>query len=309
MTVSVPAREFAIDPALMPADWRDLLALTKPRVLTLVVFTGLCGLLAAPGHIHPMLGFATILGITLGAGGAGALNQWYEADRDLLMKRTANRPLPAGRMRRDTALHFGVALSVFSVLLTYLAANALAAAILTVSIAYYVFIYTMWLKPRTPQNIVIGGAAGAFPPLIGWAAVTGEIGLLPVALFLLIFFWTPPHFWALSLFVRMDYANAGIPMLPVVAGEVVTRRQILFYTAIMGVAAMAPVLLGLTGTIYGVTALVGTAIFAGLSLQVSLRRESDPANMKPERRLFKYSILYLFVLFGAVVADRWVAAA
>lgn len=308
MTVSVPANAFtSMDPALIPADWRDLVALTKPRVLTLVVFIGLCGMLAAPGHIHPILGFAAILGITLGAGGAGALNQWYEADRDLLMKRTANRPLPAGRMRRETALHFGVGLSVFSVLLTGLATNWLAAAILAVSIAFYVFVYTMWLKPRTPQNIVIGGAAGAFPPLIGWAAVTGDIGLLPLALFFLVFFWTPPHFWALSLFVRMDYANAGIPMLPVVAGEVVTRRQIFFYTSIMGVAAMAPVLLGLTGLTYGITALVGTLVFAGLALQVALRREDDPAKMKPERRLFKFSLLYLFILFGAVVVDHWVA--
>lgn len=309
MTVSVPASEFAVDPALMPADWRDLLALTKPRVLTLVVFTGLCGLLIAPGHINPILAFAAILGITLGAGGAGALNMWYEADRDLLMKRTANRPIPAGRMRRETALHFGVALSVFSVLLTGLATNWLAAAILAVSIGFYVFIYTMWLKPRTPQNIVIGGAAGAFPPLIGWAAVTGDIGALPVALFFLTFFWTPPHFWSLALFVRMDYANAGIPMLPVVAGEVPTRRQILFYTAIMGVAALAPVLLSLTGLIYGLTALISTAIFAGMALQVALRRETDPANMAPERRLFKYSLLYLALLYGAVVADRWMAAA
>lgn len=293
----------------MPADWRDLVALTKPRVLTLVVFTGLCGLLAAPGHMHPVLAFATILGIALGAGGAGALNQWYEADRDQLMKRTAGRPLPAGRMRRDTALHFGVGLSGFSILLTGLAANWLAAAILAVSIAFYVVVYTIWLKPRTPQNIVIGGAAGAFPPLIGWAAVTGDIGALPVALFFLTFFWTPPHFWSLALFVRMDYANAGIPMLPVVAGEVATRRQILGYTAIMGVAAMAPVLLGLTGVVYGITALVGTAIFAGMALQVSMRRESDPANMAPEKRLFKYSMLYLFILYGAVVADRWVAVA
>ncbi|HEX7872602.1 MAG TPA: heme o synthase [Sphingobium sp.] len=293
----------------MPADWRDLVALTKPRVLTLVVFIGLCGMLAAPGHIHPILGFAAILGITLGAGGAGALNQWYEADRDLLMKRTANRPLPAGRMSREAALHFGVGLSVFSVLLTGLATNWLAAGILAVSIAFYVFVYTMWLKPRTPQNIVIGGAAGAFPPLIGWAAVTGDIGVLPIALFFLVFFWTPPHFWALSLFVKMDYANAGIPMLPVVAGEVVTRRQILFYTAIMGVAAMAPVLFGLTGLIYGVTALIGTAIFAGMAVQVSLRRESDPARMQPEKRLFKYSMLYLFILFAAVVADHWATVA
>jgi protoheme IX farnesyltransferase len=309
VTVSVPSDAFMpADPAVMPADWRDFVALTKPRVLTLVVFTGLCGLLAAPGHIHPVLAFATILGITLGAGGAGALNQWYEADRDLLMKRTANRPLPAGRMERETALHFGVGLSVFSVLLTGLAANWLAAGILAVSILFYVFVYTIWLKPRTPQNIVIGGAAGAFPPLIGWAAVTGDIAALPVALFALIFFWTPPHFWSLSLFVRMDYANAGIPMLPVVAGEVATRRQILFYTSIMGVAAMAPVLLGLTGLVYGLTAFAGTLVFAGMALQVALRRESDPARMGPEKRLFKYSMLYLFILFGAVVADRWVLA-
>jgi len=310
VTVSVPAKDFlSVDPALMPADWRDLVALTKPRVLTLVVFIGLCGLLAAPGHIHPVLGFAAILAIALGAGGAGALNQWYEADRDLLMKRTANRPVPSGRMRRDTALHFGVGLSAFSVVLMGLATNWLAAAILTVSIAFYVLVYTIWLKPRTPQNIVIGGAAGAFPPLIGWAAVTGQVDVLPVALFFLVFFWTPPHFWALSLFVKMDYANAGIPMLPVVAGEVVTRRQILFYTAIMGVAAMVPVLAGLTGLVYGVTALVGTAIFAAMAVQVSLRRESDPAKMGPEKRLFKYSMLYLFVLFGAVVIDRCMAVA
>ncbi len=293
-----------LDPALMPSDWRDLLALTKPRVLTLVVFTGLCGLLAAPGDIHPILGFATILGITLGAGGAGALNQWYEADRDLLMKRTAGRPLPSGRMQPESALHFGVGLSVFSVLLTGLAANWFAAAILAVSILFYVLVYTVWLKPRTPQNIVIGGAAGAFPPLIGWVAVTGELAALPIALFALIFFWTPPHFWSLALFVRMDYANAGIPMLPVVAGEVATRRQILLYTAIMGAAALAPVLLQLTGPVYGLTALLMTALFAVMAVQVSLRRESDPARMAPERRLFKFSMLYLFVLFAAVVADR-----
>ncbi|WP_443971862.1 heme o synthase [Sphingobium sp. CR28] len=292
-------------PAHLPADWRDLLALTKPRVLTLVVFTGLCGLLVAPGHLHPVLAFTAILCITLGAGAAGALNQWYEADRDALMKRTARRPLPDGRMHKQTALHFGVGLGVFSVLLMGVATNWLAAAILAVSILFYVVVYTIWLKPRTAQNIVIGGAAGAFPPLIGWAAVTGDVAALPIALFALIFFWTPPHFWALSLFVRMDYANAGIPMLPVVAGEVATRRQILLYTAIMGVAALAPVLLQLTGPIYGLTALVGTAIFAVMALQVSFHRESDPARMKPEKRLFKYSILYLFLLFGAVVVDRW----
>jgi heme o synthase len=297
-----------LDASVLPAHWRDFLALTKPRVMTLVVFTGLCGLLAAPGSIHPVLAFTAILCIAVGAGGAGALNQWYEAEIDAKMKRTAGRPLPAGRMDRQSALHFGVGLSFFSVILLGLATNWLAAAILTVSILFYVIVYTMWLKPRTAQNIVIGGAAGAFPPVIGWAAVTGDVSALPVALFALTFFWTPPHFWALALFVQTDYAKAGIPMLPVVAGEVATRRQIWFYTAIMAAAAMAPVLLRLTGPIYGTVALIGTGIFAVLAFRVSVHRESDPEKMKPERDLFKYSILYLFLLFGAVVVDRWVFA-
>lgn len=296
------------DTPTLPAEWRDFLALTKPRVMTLVVFTGLCGLLAAPGHIHPVLAFTAILCIAVGAGAAAALNQWYEADIDAKMKRTANRPLPAGRMDRQSALHFGVGLSFFSVILLGMATNWLAAAVLAVSILFYVLVYTIWLKPRTAQNIVIGGAAGAFPPIIGWAAVTGDIGALPVALFALIFFWTPPHFWALALFVKTDYAAAGIPMLPVVSGEVVTRRQIWGYTAIMAVAAMAPVLLQLTGLVYGVTALLGTALFAVFAFQVYRRRESDPTRMRPERRLFKYSIFYLFLLFGAVVVDRWLLA-
>ena len=293
---------------VLPAHWRDFVALTKPRVMTLVVFTGLCGLLAAPGHIHPVLAFTAILCIALGAGAAASLNQWWEADIDAKMKRTASRPLPAGRMDRQAALHFGVGLSFFSVILMGMATNWLAAGVLTVSILFYVLVYTIWLKPRTAQNIVIGGAAGAFPPVIGWAAVTGDVTALPIALFMLIFFWTPPHFWALALFVKTDYAAAGIPMLPVVSGEVATRRQIWFYTAIMAVAALAPVLLNLTGVIYGTTALLGTALFALFAFQVYRRRESDPARMKPEKRLFKYSILYLFLLFGAVVVDRWLLA-
>jgi heme o synthase len=292
----------------LPADWRDFVALTKPRVMTLVVFTGLCGLLAAPGHLHPVLAFTAILCIALGAGAAATLNQWYEADIDAKMKRTANRPLPAGRMDRQSALHFGVGLSFFSVLLMGMATNWLAAAVLAVSILFYVFVYTIWLKPRTTQNIVIGGAAGAFPPVIGWAAVTGDISALPVALFMLIFFWTPPHFWALALFVKTDYQAAGIPMLPVVSGEVATRRQIWLYTAIMAVAALAPVLLRLTGLIYGLAAFFGTALFTVFAFQVFRHRESDPSLMKPERRLFKYSIIYLFLLFGAVVVDRWLLA-
>jgi len=290
------------------AHWRDFVALTKPRVMTLVVFTGLCGLLAAPGHIHPVLAFTAVLCIALGAGAAGALNQWVEADTDALMKRTAGRPLPAGRMDRQSALHFGVGLSFFSVILLGLATNWFAAAILAVSILFYVIVYTIWLKPRTAQNIVIGGAAGAFPPLIGWAAVTGDLSALPIALFCLIFFWTPPHFWALALYVRPDYANAGIPMLPVVAGETVTRRQIWGYTAIMAGAAFAPVLLRLSGPVYGTVAVLATGLFAFFAFQCFRSRETDPALMKAERRLFRYSILYLFIMFAAIVADRWVFA-
>ncbi len=294
-------------PLLPPADWRDFLALTKPRVMTLVVFTGLCGMLAAPVGIHPVLGFTAILCIALGAGAAGALNQWYEHDIDAVMKRTAGRPLPAGRMDRQAALHFGVGLSAFSVILMGLALNVAAAAILAVSILFYVLVYTVWLKRRTPQNIVIGGAAGAFPPLIGWAAATGQVAVLPTLLFMLVFLWTPPHFWALALFVKTDYANAGVPMLPVVAGETVTRRQIGLYTIPMAITAVAPWPLGLTGSIYGITSLVTTAWFALLALRVATRTTGVDDTMAPEKALFKYSILYLFVVFGALVVDRWVA--
>ncbi len=295
-------------PLLPPADWRDFLALTKPRVMTLVVFTGLCGMLAAPVSIHPVIGFTAILCIALGAGAAGALNQWYEADLDAAMRRTQKRPLPDGRMDRQAALHFGVGLSAFSVILMGLAVNVPAAAILLVSILFYVLVYTVWLKRRTPQNIVIGGAAGAFPPMIGWAAATGDVALLPVLMFLLVFLWTPPHFWALALFVKTDYANAGVPMLPVVAGERMTRVQIGLYTIPMAIAAVAPWPLGLTGPIYGIVSLVTTGLFGLLALHVATRRQTEGDTMKPEKRLFSYSILYLFVIFGALVADRWVLA-
>ena len=298
----------AAAPLLPPADWRDLLALTKPRVMTLVVFTGLCGMLAAPVQIHPVLAFTAILCIALGAGAAGALNQWYEADLDAKMRRTAKRPLPAGRMDRQAALHFGVGLSAFSVILMGFAVNLVAAAILLVSILFYVLIYTVWLKRRTPQNIVIGGAAGAFPPVIGWAAATGRIELLPVLLFLLVFLWTPPHFWALALFMRSDYAAAGVPMLPVVAGERATRRQIGLYTLPMAVAAVAPWPLGLAGPLYGAVAVTATAFFALLALTVATRATATEDSMRPEKRLFAYSIAYLFILFGALVVDRWVSA-
>ncbi|MEO6247777.1 MAG: heme o synthase [Sphingomicrobium sp.] len=293
-----------LDAEALPADWRDLLALTKPRVMTLVVFTGLCGLLAAPVRLPLVLAFTAVLCIALGAGAAAALNQWYESDLDAKMKRTANRPLPAGRMDRQTALHFGVGLGAFSVLLMGLATNLLAATILTVSILFYVLVYTVWLKRRTAQNIVIGGAAGAFPPLIGWVAATGDVSALPLLMFALIFLWTPPHFWALSLYIKSDYAAAGVPMLPVTAGIASTRRHVALYTLPMIAVAMAPWALGLTGATYGVGALVLNAVFLVLALRVAASRETDQSLMKPERTLFAYSILYLFIAFALIVADH-----
>jgi protoheme IX farnesyltransferase len=291
-------------PTTVPAEWRDYFALTKPRVMSLVVFTGLCGLLAAPGHIHPVLGFTAVLCIALGAGGAGALNQWWEADLDARMKRTAKRPLPQGKMRASDARDFGVALSVASVLIMGLAVNGLSAAILAISILYYAVVYTIWLKPRTPQNIVIGGGAGAFPPLIGWVAVTGHITWMPVLLFLIIFMWTPPHFWALALFVKSDYAKAGIPMMPVVAGETSTRRQILAYAVVLFAVSLAPWWIGGVGAVYGAAALALSGVFVALCVPVALRRAAEGDRMKPEKRLFAYSVLYLFALFAALVADR-----
>ncbi len=293
------------NPAALPADWRDLLALTKPRVMSLVVFSGLCGLLAAPQLPPLALGFTAILCIALGAGACGALNQWYEADIDARMRRTARRPLPAGRMDRQSALHFGVGLGVFSVLLMGLATNWLAAALLTASILFYVLVYTVWLKPRTPQNIVIGGAAGAFPPLIGWVAATGHFAALPLLLFAIVFLWTPPHFWALSLFVRSDYAAAGIPMLPVVAGVRHTRRQIFLYSLAMAAAAIAPWPLGLAGPIYGVCAAILSSGFVFLAARVLANRAAEPRLMDPEKHLFAFSVFYLFALFAMLVADRW----
>ena len=288
------------------ADWRDILALTKPRVMSLVVFTGLAGMLTAPQLPPLALGFTAILCIALGAGACGALNQWYEVDIDAKMRRTAKRPLPAGRMDRQSALHFGVGLGIFSVLLMGLATNWLAAALLLVSILFYVLVYTVWLKPRTAQNIVIGGAAGAFPPLIGWVAATGRIDVLPMLLFALIFLWTPPHFWALSLFVRSDYAAAGIPMLPVVAGVRNTRRQIFLDSLPMAAAAVAPWALGLTGPVYGGSAAILSLVFLILAARVLSNRASEPAQMAPEKHLFGYSVFYLFALFTALVADRWI---
>ena len=302
----MPAIEMT-NPAALPADWRDILALTKPRVMSLVVFTGLCGLLAAPELPPLVLGFTAILCIALGAGACGALNQWYEADLDAKMRRTAKRPLPAGRMDRQSALHFGVGLAFFSVLLMGLATNWAAALLLAASILFYVLVYTVWLKPRTAQNIVIGGAAGAFPPLIGWVAATGHFAALPLLLFAIIFLWTPPHFWALSLFVRSDYAAAGIPMLPVVAGIPNTRRQIFLYTLPMVATAVAPWPLGLAGETYGISAAILSFVFVVLSGRVAASTTTEPAQMGPEKHLFAYSVFYLFALFAVLVADRWLA--
>ncbi|WP_340589408.1 heme o synthase [Erythrobacter alti] len=308
IAVSPVAASIASAPSQgMPADWRDFFALTKPKVMRLVVFTGLCGLLAAPGSIHPVIGFTAILCIALAAGGAGALNMWWEADIDAKMKRTAQRPLPRGMMRREDARDFGLLLAGAAVMVMGLAVHWLAAAVLAFSVFFYVVIYTMWLKPRTPQNIVIGGAAGAFPPLIGWISVTGEITLMPVLLFAIIFMWTPPHFWALALWVKPDYAAANIPMMPNAAGEVSTRRQSLFYSALLLPLSVTPWLIGGTGAIYGISALVLSIIFFALTIPVGMRRAVEGDAMKPEKKLFAFSILYLFVLFGALVLDRVLA--
>jgi protoheme IX farnesyltransferase len=290
--------------AQMPAEWRDFFALTKPRVMTLVIFTAICGMLAAPGTIHPVIAFTAILAIAMGAGGSAVLNMWWEADIDAGMKRTMNRPLPGGRMRAEDARDFGVFLSAVSVVLMGLAVGWLAAALLLGAIIYYAVIYTMWLKPRTPQNIVIGGGAGAFPPLIGWVAVTGDITAMPLLLFAIIFFWTPPHFWALALFVQTDYAKVGIPMLPVVAGERATRNQIMGYTLLLAPIAVAPWFIGETSWIYGSVAVVLSALFVALALPVFTRTRAEVDAMTPEKTLFKFSIVYLFVLFAALVADR-----
>lgn len=288
----------------LPADWRDFFALTKPRVMRSVVFTGLCGMLAAPVALPPVLGFTAILCIALAAGAAGALNQWHEADIDAMMRRTAKRPLPAGRMDPASALHFGVGLGVFSVLLMGLAVNIAAALLLAVSILFYVIVYTAWLKPSTPQNIVIGGAAGAFPPLIGWVAATGSVSALPMIMFAIIFLWTPPHSWALALRIRDDYAAGGVPMMPVVAGARATRIQMLVYAVLMAMAAVSPWMLGLAGAAYGVVATVASAIFVGLTAWVLIDAAPTTKTMRAERALFLYSIGYVLLIFGMLAADR-----
>jgi len=278
----------------------DYIALMKPRVMSLVVFTALVGLLVAPGQLHPVIGFAALLCIAVGAGAAGALNMWYDADIDARMARTAARPIPRGRITCGEAVGFGLTLAVFSVVSLGLLVNVLAAALLAFTIFFYVVIYTVWLKRSTPQNIVIGGAAGALPPIIGWTAASGSLAIEPILLFLIIFFWTPPHFWALSLYRREDYARAGVPMLPVVAGEQETRRQILLYTLILAPLGVLPFPFGYAGPVYGVTAAAMGAIMIALALRVRKERVRYNAS----KQLFAFSILYLFLLFAMLLVDR-----
>ena len=280
----------------------DYIALMKPRVMSLVVFTAFVGLMIAPGHLHPVIGLTALICIAVGAGAAGALNMWYDADIDERMTRTAARPIPSGRVAPGEALAFGLTLAVFAVVVLGLLVNVAAAALLALTIAFYVLVYTMWLKRSTPQNIVIGGAAGALPPVIGWAAATGGLAIEPIVLFLIIFFWTPPHFWALSLYRTEDYLRAGIPMLPVVAGEAETRRQILLYSLVLAPLGVAPWFLGYTGPLYAVVAIAAGAVIVALALRVRGERSGHAAS----KQMFAFSILYLFLLFATLLVD-WVA--
>ncbi|MCT4656883.1 MAG: heme o synthase [Cohaesibacter sp.] len=289
------------------ADVRDYIALLKPRVMSLVVFTAFVGLAVAmamtPGSIHPFEGFIAVLCIAIGGGASGALNMWYDADIDRIMKRTANRPIPAGKVTPGQALGFGLTLSAGSVLMLGVLVNWLSAGLLAFTIFFYAVVYTMWLKRSTPQNIVIGGAAGAFPPMIGWAAVTGSVTIEGIVLFLIIFMWTPPHFWALALLKSDDYKNAGVPMLPVVAGEAVTRSQILLYSLIVVPLGIAPALLGFAGISYAVLSSVLGAVFLVAALRVYFIREGAPAR-KAAGQMFGFSILYLFALYATLLAEH-----
>ncbi len=281
------------------ASLQDLVALLKPRVMSLVVFTGAIGLAIAPGEPHPLIAAVAVLCIAVGAGASAAINMWYDRDIDRLMSRTQARPIPAGRIEPGTALGLGIALAVGSTTLMGIAVNWLAAGLLAFTIFFYVVIYTVWLKRRTPQNIVIGGAAGAFPPMIGWAASAGELSIAPLVLFGIIFLWTPPHFWALALYRHDDYARAGVPMLPVVAGDANTRWQILGYTIALVPLSLAPVMIGFSGALYGIGAAILGLLFLCGAIQVLRNRGVAVA-----RRLFGYSIVYLFALFVLLIADQ-----
>jgi protoheme IX farnesyltransferase len=293
-------RETDVAPAgLSMASVGDYLALLKPRVMSLVVFTALVGIVLAPGHVHPVIGFCSLLAIAVGAGASGALNMWYDADIDALMTRTRNRPIPAGRVSRQEALTFGMVLAVGSVLFLGLVANPLSAALLAFTILFYVVVYTMWLKRWTPQNIVIGGAAGALPPVVGWAAASGNVSFESIVLFAIIFVWTPPHFWALALFKSGDYERAGIPMLPVVAGAAETRRQILLYTIALAPIGTLPWLLGFAQLPYAIVSIAGGLCMLGLAASIWLR----PGDDRPAKRMFGFSILYLFSLFATLFGE------
>jgi len=281
----------------------DYLALLKPNVMQLVVFTAIVGLVVAPGGINPLIGIIAVVCIAIGAGASGALNMWYDADIDAIMSRTVNRPIPAGRISGSEALIFGVVLSVFSVALLGLATNWVAAGLLAFTIFFYAVVYTMWLKRSTPQNIVIGGAAGAFPPMVGWAAVTGTISIESIALFMIIFLWTPPHFWALALYKQSDYGAAGIPMLPNVKGVAHTKVQIFVYTILLAASAMLPTVLGFAGWVYTIVAIATGAAFLFFAWRL-LRTGEDVAMRKSARALFNYSLGYLFVLFLALMVDN-----
>jgi protoheme IX farnesyltransferase len=281
----------------------DFVALMKPRVMSLVIFTALVGLVTAPGHLHPALAAIALLAIAVGAGASGALNMWYDADIDARMQRTASRPIPKGRVTAEEAFAFGMVLSVGSVLTLGVLVNWVAGGLLALTIAFYVVVYTIWLKRRTPQNIVIGGAAGAFPPMIGWAAVTGGVSLESIVMFAIIFMWTPPHFWALALFRSGDYARAGVPMLPVVAGERETRRQIVIYSALLAPLAVLPAVIGLGGITYGIASTVLGAMFLSLALRL-WRADDEAEQTRVAKRLFAFSILYLFGLFAVLLVER-----
>ncbi len=292
---------------LSEAGARDFFALLKPRVMSLVVFTAFAGLVLAPGHINPVLGVIAILCIAVGAGASGALNMWYDADIDAVMSRTATRPIPAGRIAPNEALAFGLVLSVFSVSILGLAVNWLAAGLLAFTIFFYAVVYTMWLKRSTPQNIVIGGAAGAFPPMIGWACVTGGVSLDSIVLFLIIFLWTPAHFWALALFKMRDYGAVGVPMLPNVSGETVTKRQIALYAVLTAVTGVVPTVTGLSSFWYGLFAGVLGALLVLCSISVWRMPDGDE-KMMPAKKLFGFSIVYLFAIFSGLLVDHYVAS-
>ena len=283
----------------------DYVALLKPRVMSLVIFTAFVGLMLAPGSLHPVLGAVAILCIAIGAGASGALNMWYDADIDKVMSRTQKRPIPAGKITPDEALAFGVTLSIGSVVTLGLLVNWFAGAFLAFTIFFYVVVYTMWLKRSTPQNIVIGGAAGAFPPMVGWASVTGGVSLESFALFLIIFVWTPPHFWALALVKNGDYQAAKIPMLPVVAGETTTRHHILAYSLLLAPVGIAPYFLGFASPVYGAVSAMSGVAFIALATNVWTKREGDQARIAC-MRLFKFSIFYLFVLFALLLGESLV---